>query len=173
MKRVLRQGVRGHRVKPWLRAVRVAGDRRLLTSRPAEEGGDDLPATQPSSRPESKLANNTSNQDKGKSLSASTNSTDTSIDDMFQSLKDSKQQKARKAEIEHKEEVRTRRRRREEEKKTTAENSSGERFGFVSPEAPVHRIDEATGLPVYKAHLLKVGEGGGTPLCPFDCNCCF
>ena len=41
------------------------------------------------------------------------------------------------------------------------------------PEAPVHRIDKETGLPVYKAHLLKVGEGGGTNLCPFDCSCCF
>lgn len=45
--------------------------------------------------------------------------------------------------------------------------------GIVNPEPGVHRIDKATGLPVYKAHLLKVGEGGGTPLCPFDCNCCF
>lgn len=44
---------------------------------------------------------------------------------------------------------------------------------IVSPEAPLERIDKATGLPVYKAHLLKVGEGGGTPLCPYDCDCCF
>lgn len=44
---------------------------------------------------------------------------------------------------------------------------------IINPEAPLERIDPATGLPVYKAHLLKVGEGGGTPLCPFDCNCCF
>jgi hypothetical protein len=44
---------------------------------------------------------------------------------------------------------------------------------IVSPDAPVHRFDRASGLPVYKAHLLKVGEGGGTPLCPFDCDCCF
>lgn len=44
---------------------------------------------------------------------------------------------------------------------------------IISPDAPVHRFDRATGLPVYKAHLLKVGEGGGTPLCPFDCDCCF
>jgi hypothetical protein len=44
---------------------------------------------------------------------------------------------------------------------------------IVNPEAPVERIDPETGFPVYKAHLLKVGEGGGTPLCPFDCNCCF
>lgn len=44
---------------------------------------------------------------------------------------------------------------------------------IVNPEAPLERIDPESGLPVYKAHLLKVGEGGGTPLCPFDCDCCF
>ena len=44
---------------------------------------------------------------------------------------------------------------------------------LISPEAPLERIDKATGLPVYKAHLLKVGDGGGTSLCPFDCDCCF
>ena len=44
---------------------------------------------------------------------------------------------------------------------------------IINPEAPVERIDPESGFPVYKAHLLKVGEGGGTPLCPFDCNCCF
>jgi hypothetical protein len=44
---------------------------------------------------------------------------------------------------------------------------------IVNPEAPLERIDPASGLPVYKAHILRVGEGGGTPLCPFDCNCCF
>ena len=44
---------------------------------------------------------------------------------------------------------------------------------IVNPEAPLERIDPESGLPVYKAHLLKVGEGGGTPLCPFDYNCCF
>ncbi len=60
-------------------------------------------------------------------------------------------------------------------------NSDGATYGMinnvynpnkiVNPEAPLERIQD--GLPVYKAHLLKVGEGGGTPLCPFDCNCCF
>lgn len=44
---------------------------------------------------------------------------------------------------------------------------------IINPEAPLERIDAESGLPVYKAHLLKVGEGGGTELCPFDCNCCF
>lgn len=44
---------------------------------------------------------------------------------------------------------------------------------IISPDPPIERIDKKTGLPVYKAHLLKIGEGGGTPLCPFDCDCCF
>ena len=61
------------------------------------------------------------------------------------------------------------------------EDESSSRYGLmdsqypviVNPEAPLERIDAESGLPVYKAHLLKVGEGGGTALCPFDCNCCF
>jgi hypothetical protein len=44
---------------------------------------------------------------------------------------------------------------------------------IINPEAPVERIDPETGYKVYKAHLLRVGDGGGTPLCPFDCDCCF
>lgn len=44
---------------------------------------------------------------------------------------------------------------------------------IISPEAPVERIDPESGYKVYKAHILKVGEGGGTELCPFDCDCCF
>lgn len=44
---------------------------------------------------------------------------------------------------------------------------------IISPDPPVHRIDKETGLKVYKYAALKVGDGGGTPLCPFDCDCCF
>ncbi|GAA98303.1 uncharacterized protein L969DRAFT_46299 [Mixia osmundae IAM 14324] len=29
------------------------------------------------------------------------------------------------------------------------------------------------GLPIYDAAELKIGLGGDTPLCPFDCDCCF
>ena len=39
--------------------------------------------------------------------------------------------------------------------------------------AKVHRHDAASGLRVFKAHDLGLGRGGGTPLCPFDCKCCF
>ena len=49
----------------------------------------------------------------------------------------------------------------------------GDRGHFISPNPAVHRFDQATGLPVYKYTALLVGDGGGTALCPFDCNCCF
>ena len=39
--------------------------------------------------------------------------------------------------------------------------------------ARVHRFDNPSGLNVYKAHALGLGLGGGTALCPFDCDCCF
>ncbi|PHJ19101.1 hypothetical protein CSUI_007066 [Cystoisospora suis] len=29
------------------------------------------------------------------------------------------------------------------------------------------------GLRIYSEEELKIGQGGGTPSCPFDCNCCF
>lgn len=57
--------------------------------------------------------------------------------------------------------------------KSTADGPDGTLFKGISPHAPLHRVDRATGLPVYKAALLKAGEGGGTKYCPFDCNCCF
>ena len=44
---------------------------------------------------------------------------------------------------------------------------------IISPDPPVHRYDNESGLPVYKYTGLLVGQGGGTPLCPFDCDCCF
>lgn len=70
-----------------------------------------------------------------------------------------------------------------EQSKSSGTAAAGESYGLikseygdnfiVSPEAPLERIDTESGLPVYKAHLLRVGEGGGTSLCPFDCDCCF
>jgi hypothetical protein len=46
---------------------------------------------------------------------------------------------------------------------------------ITNPEAPIHRWDKESGLPVYKAAALKAftEESGGTEFCPFDCNCCF
>lgn len=45
------------------------------------------------------------------------------------------------------------------------------KFGSQAPS--VHRWT-SEGLPVYKYfHLGMKQEDGGTPLCPFDCKCCF
>lgn len=53
------------------------------------------------------------------------------------------------------------------------QSAGGARSSIISPNPPVHRFDQSTGLPVYKYTALLVGDGGGTPLCPFDCECCF
>eukprot|EP00299_Pterocystis_sp_00344_P006190 c17976_g1_i1.p1 GENE.c17976_g1_i1~~c17976_g1_i1.p1 ORF type:complete len:104 (+),score=22.12 c17976_g1_i1:36-347(+) len=29
------------------------------------------------------------------------------------------------------------------------------------------------GYPIYTEEELRIGQGGDTPLCPFDCDCCF
>ncbi|CAM9576066.1 unnamed protein product [Chrysoparadoxa australica] len=34
------------------------------------------------------------------------------------------------------------------------------------------RFDE-DGLPIYTYESLRIGKGGGTADCPFDCDCCF
>ena len=34
-------------------------------------------------------------------------------------------------------------------------------------------FDATLGLPIYSMDQLKMGKGGGTPACPFDCDCCF
>jgi hypothetical protein len=109
---------------------------------------------------------------KGKKKRSSNNETGSAIDEDQQSFntdKDStkKKKKLRVAPVEEEEEL----------------GSSSMPYGLIqskynsisiiNPEAPLERIDMESGLPVYKAHLLKVGEGGGTELCPFDCNCCF
>lgn len=44
---------------------------------------------------------------------------------------------------------------------------------IISPDPPLERIDKESGLKVYKTHLLRIGQGGNSPLCPFDCDCCF
>lgn len=96
------------------------------------------------------------------------------IDDLFSSAKKAAPSTKEESESAEKEILKPKKRREKDEAnrpygimKSTHGND------IVNPEAPLERIDVESGLPVYKAHLLKVGEGGGTPLCPFDCNCCF
>ncbi len=35
------------------------------------------------------------------------------------------------------------------------------------------RFDAELGLPIYREEDLRIGQGGGTAACPFDCSCCF
>lgn len=98
------------------------------------------------------------------------------IDNLFDDLAKDKKEKKRKKEKAEKAEKKKEKERVDLEKRLEVEQKVSNRDAngkIISPYAPVERIDAATGLPVYKAHLLEVGGGGGTPLCPFDCDCCF
>lgn len=98
------------------------------------------------------------------------------IEDLFGELKRAKKEKQQQ-QIKQIEEDRKSIKSESREGKQQSDKKASNRLKFLrtilSPEAPIERIDKETGYPVYKAHLLKVGEGGGTPLCPFDCDCCF
>lgn len=44
-----------------------------------------------------------------------------------------------------------------------------------APDSPTPlRTDPHTGMPIFSIDALKIGQGkGDTPLCPFDCECCY
>jgi len=98
------------------------------------------------------------------------------IDDLFDDLAEDKKKKKRKEEKAEKKKEKEEKEKIELEKRLEIEQKVSNRDAngrIISPYAPVERVDTATGLPVYKAHLLEVGGGGGTDQCPFDCDCCF
>ena len=106
----------------------------------------------------------------------------TEIDELFGAIKTTKQEvKAKKEAADLKKKKELKKKKREAAAAAAAEDEDDATIGLIdgkfpkitNPEAPIHRWDAESGLPVYKAALLKVGDGGGTPLCPFDCNCCF
>jgi hypothetical protein len=102
------------------------------------------------------------------SCSSSTAKAGNEIEDLFNIFKESKKRKAA-MESDNVKAVR-------KAKVLSATASTNNKFSLnynSNPEAPLERIDKSSGLPVYKAHLLRAGDGGGTPLCPFDCNCCY
>lgn len=43
--------------------------------------------------------------------------------------------------------------------------------GVYNNEGYTGRVED--GVRVFKAHLLRKPQSGGTPECPFDCDCCF
>ncbi|QRV72447.1 hypothetical protein RhiJN_00461 [Ceratobasidium sp. AG-Ba] len=55
---------------------------------------------------------------------------------------------------------------------TRTENSDDEKFKDSRGTGPRKRTEE--GYAIYKEDELNIGlDGGDTPLCPFDCDCCF
>eukprot|EP00611_Tribonema_gayanum_P011469 TRINITY_DN2170_c0_g1_i1.p1 TRINITY_DN2170_c0_g1~~TRINITY_DN2170_c0_g1_i1.p1 ORF type:complete len:194 (+),score=46.47 TRINITY_DN2170_c0_g1_i1:32-583(+) len=51
------------------------------------------------------------------------------------------------------------------------EHDAPDKWGWADNVKPV-RVD-SEGLPIYTWDSLRIGQGGGTDLCPFDCDCCF
>ncbi len=55
--------------------------------------------------------------------------------------------------------------------KRAAKEARAQRGGGAGAGGP-DRFDD-DGLPIYSTASLGIGQGGGTPDCPFDCTCCF
>lgn len=92
------------------------------------------------------------------------------IDDIFAAgkLKRAKVQEKRQAE----EAAKEREQKRSEAKRRARDVERMETKRRRNNPKPI-RVDAESGLPVYTEEALGIGKGGGTPDCPFDCNCCF
>ncbi|CAM9469361.1 unnamed protein product [Pylaiella littoralis] len=94
------------------------------------------------------------------------------IDDIFAGVKRLKEEKAE----EDAERVAKKKKIKEEHKRRQANPFTGEggpqkRWAWADEVKPVRFDDE--GLPIYTWDSLRIGQGGGTASCPFDCDCCF
>ncbi|CAK9225488.1 unnamed protein product [Sphagnum troendelagicum] len=60
-------------------------------------------------------------------------------------------------------------------KKTKTKKTAGKSLELVEKSSGLSRKKTDDGLPVYSEAELGFNkkEAGGTPLCPFDCECCF
>jgi Eukaryotic protein of unknown function (DUF1764) len=104
------------------------------------------------------------------------------IEDLF---KDGKQKKREQQEMELQEakirKERNKKRRLEEAAESVAQRRNDNNFendwvddglgGRHNSEGYTGRIED--GVKVFKAHVLSKPGAGTTPLCPFDCDCCF
>ena len=112
-----------------------------------------------SSTPSSSSKHNNHNSSSGSG--SSRKKSKSSIDDIFSGLSDKKKK-----------------RKREEEKSLLKEKSAKLKKKNLYAEGrskmmPL-RVDEDSGFNVYSEDALNLNKvSGGTPLCPFDCYCCF
>ncbi|KAK8817932.1 hypothetical protein WA556_002349 [Blastocystis sp. ATCC 50177/Nand II] len=84
-----------------------------------------------------------------------------SLDSLFKEAKETKEKNEKKKEKElKKEKIRMRK---EFEAINEMKATHGDPIGY----------DEESGMKIYREDQLNIGKGGNTPLCPFDCDCCF
>jgi hypothetical protein len=57
--------------------------------------------------------------------------------------------------------------------KTKREGTSSDPFALQAKVKDTSMDFTEEGWRVYTPEELKIGKGGDTDLCPFDCNCCF
>eukprot|EP00924_Labyrinthula_sp_SR-Ha-C_P003949 snap_masked-scaffold_3-processed-gene-9.5-mRNA-1 protein AED:0.11 eAED:0.12 QI:0/-1/0/1/-1/1/1/0/129 len=66
---------------------------------------------------------------------------------------------------------------RKKQKKTVSQSLHSQKnilpSGTNEVEIKGKRFDQKLGLNVYTEEALRIGQGGGTKDCPFDCQCCF
>ncbi|CRH00060.1 conserved protein, unknown function [Plasmodium relictum] len=84
----------------------------------------------------------------------------TSIDDIFskiktKSTKDDETKKVKK------------------DQESVTKNKKKKDKNNVSKQKVNERLCTPDGLPIYSMEELKIGKGGYTKECPFECNCCF
>lgn len=94
-----------------------------------------------------------------------------SLDSVFQKAKETKEKNKKKKEKEEKKEQQ--RIRREFDAINEMKTANGGRICINDFQLDPIGYDEESGMKVYREDQLNLGKGGNTPLCPFDCDCCF
>ena len=111
------------------------------------------------------------------------------IDDIFASAKEQKrkreEEEAKKEENEREKDGGKEKRKRKKKKGKDGKDTKGEAFVAAAFSKERDDVDLNSLLPRYKRKKtnegfaiysekeLRINQGGGTDLCPFDCNCCF
>ncbi|KAM3568574.1 hypothetical protein VYU27_009304 [Nannochloropsis oceanica] len=100
------------------------------------------------------------------------------IDDLFAGLSRHKQTVAAAAAAAAAAEIKKKKKEQELKQKNSErearEGREGQRYDPKRDDPDVRPWKrDSSGMPIYDPDSMRVGKGGGTSLCPFDCNCCF
>lgn len=96
-----------------------------------------------------------------------------SLDSVFKKAKETKEKNKKKKEKEEKrEQMRIKKEFEAINEMKTANGGKQWICNWILHVDPIG-YDEETGMKIYREDQLNLGKGGNTPLCPFDCDCCF